>query len=219
MKLFVIISTILFLIVSCRPDHKNQHQDNAINFELIKIGHAEHPDTGNNHFIGAGIYMRSIPGDSVYVKLNEINPVTGEPDSISRNYAVPLCATFENALHGVIVFMDSTRIKDGEIPGTDPGPNAIYCGGSYILAYRNKEGKMRSLFFRHHHLYLSFDSLLNEQYQVTHELDKHQPNTHLFWDTDSITRYYYDLLKLQDRIISPPPLRSTVKFTPPGIKN
>lgn len=218
MKKLYIILALVWLLGSCYKPQKPFMQ-----FELLALGSPEIINTLNLMKIGAPrYYVIDSNMDSVLMKSYDvINQQTGDVEypitSTYHKIALPL--PIKSALDSVIPYLKP--LPNGQLPGNKT-PNDYHYGcnlfGAWIAILTDGCGIKHYYVFENYNLnpYLKrlCDSLLHQSYMRNYFPSRTDLSP---INTDSLVQFcitHHDL-KLDISSILPPPLKATVKFTPP----
>ena len=208
-KVLLGIFTLAILFGSCTK------QDKIVKIQLLRIGS---PVCGGsnelNKGFGANYYIDyNIGQDSLLLYTCGLNPETGdiEPEKISE---VKIDNEFKELFHSVYLASDTTESGVLSSVNKEEG-SKIYCGGTYILCV--SEGSTHKYYSFVQRNTCAFEHLVDyfESNRMTNNSISHEYKLANF-NIDSIVGSLVSLPKIKGKLAMPP-LKSTVKFTPPQI--
>ena len=203
------IFTLAILFGSCTK------QDKIVKIQLLRIGT---PYCGGsnklNKGFGANYYIDyNVGQDSLLLYTCGLNPETGdiEPERISK---VKIDNELTVLLNSVYIASDTTESGVLSSINNEEG-SKIYCGGTHILTV--SDGSTHKYYSFVHRNSCAFEHLVNyfEANKMNHNSTKKGVNA-ISLNIDSIIGYMVSSPKIKGKLVLPP-LKSTVKFTPPKI--
>lgn len=218
MKNCYFILALVWLLGSCYKPQKP-----FLQLELLAIGSPEIIDTLNLMKIGAPrYYVIDSNMDSVLMKSYDvINQQTGDVEypitSTYHKIALPLST--KSALDSIIPYLKS--LPNGQLPGTKrpKGYHSCHSFSGWIAILTDGLGKKHYYTFTNYNINPHLKQLRDDLIQASHSRQSHpsQPNLP-YINTDSLVCYCENEVHIDFGEVMPPPLKSTVKFTPPEIK-
>lgn len=208
-KGLISIFTLAILLGSCTK------QNRIVKIQLLRIGSPIcNPSNELNKGFGANYYLEYKLGeDSFLLYTCGINPATGEiePEWVS---SLKLDDELKEVFNSTLLASDTT--ESGVLSSVDYEVGCkIYCGGTYILNV--SDGSTHKYYSFVHRNTCAFEHLVNyfESNKMNHNSTKKGVNA-ISLNIDSIIGCMVSSPKITGKLVLPP-LKSTVKFTPPKI--